>query len=116
MHAQKKFEVVQLNQLPEIECPCGIARRAFSDLPDAPCSVHLVFIENDAKRHFHKQMTEIYLVLEGEGSLELDDAIIPMKPFTTVMIKPGCRHRAIGTLKILNIAIPKFDPTDEFAG
>jgi mannose-6-phosphate isomerase-like protein (cupin superfamily) len=59
-------------------------------------------------------MTEIYVVLEGEGALELDDELIPMKPFTTVMIKPGCRHRAIGTLKMLNIAIPKFDATDEF--
>jgi len=60
-------------------------------------------------------MTEIYVVLEGEGMLELDDETVPMKPFTTIMIKPGCRHRAIGTFKILNIAIPKFDPTDEFS-
>jgi hypothetical protein len=30
------------------------------------------------------------------------------------MIKPGCRHRAIGKLKILNIPIPAFDPDDEF--
>ena len=36
------------------------------------------------------------------------------KPMTSVMIKPGCRHRAVGRLKILNIAIPKFDPHDEW--
>ena len=59
-------------------------------------------------------MTEIYVILEGEGHLELDGAQVPVKPFTSVMIKPGCRHRAIGKLRILNIPIPAFDPTDEW--
>jgi mannose-6-phosphate isomerase-like protein (cupin superfamily) len=115
MPATKKFELVQLNELPGIHCPCGVAQRAFADLPNSPCSVHFVSIENDAKRHFHRQMTEIYVVLEGEGMLELDGETVPLKPLTAVMIKPGCRHRALGTFKILNIAIPKFDPADEFS-
>ncbi|MDB6040313.1 MAG: Cupin domain protein [Verrucomicrobiales bacterium] len=115
MPATKNFELVQLNELPGINCPCGVAQRAFADLPNSPCSVHFVSIENDARRHFHRQMTEVYVVLEGVGGLELDDELIPVKPLTTVMIKPGCRHRAIGTFKILNIAIPKFDPADEFS-
>jgi len=38
----------------------------------------------------------------------------PVKPLTTVMIKPGCRHRAVGNLKIINVPIPKFDPEDEW--
>jgi hypothetical protein len=29
------------------------------------------------------------------------------------MIKPGCRHRAVGRFTILNIPIPAFDPADE---
>ena len=28
------------------------------------------------------------------------------------MIKPGCRHRGIGKLKLFNISVPKFDPDD----
>lgn len=62
-------------------------------------------------------MTEIYVVLEGEGTMELDGEIIPIRPMTSVMIKPGCRHRAIrgnSSLKILNVAIPKFDAEDEW--
>ena len=116
MAATKNFELVQLNQLHGIDCPCGLAQRAFADLPDSPCSVHLVSIVNHAKRHFHRKMTEIYVVLEGAGFLELDDEMVPVKPLSTVLIKPGCKHRAIGTFKILNIALPKFDPADEFPG
>jgi len=33
---------------------------------------------------------------------------------SAIMIKPGCRHRAIGKMKIINIPIPAFDPEDEW--
>ena len=59
-------------------------------------------------------MTEIYLILEGAGQMELDGQLIPVKPMMTIMIKPGCRHRAIGKLKIINIPIPAFDESDEY--
>ena len=28
------------------------------------------------------------------------------------MIKPGCRHRGIGKLRLFNISVPKYDPED----
>jgi hypothetical protein len=51
---------------------------------------------------------------EGEGSIELDGEIFPVKPMTAIFIKPGCRHRAIGALKILNSPVPAFDIEDEW--
>lgn len=77
-------------------------------------SVHQVEIEADARTHYHKKTTEIYVILEGTGEMELDGEKVPVRPMTSIMIKPGCRHRAIGRLKILNIAIPKFEPADEW--
>jgi mannose-6-phosphate isomerase-like protein (cupin superfamily) len=59
-------------------------------------------------------MTEIYVVLEGVGEMELDGQLIPLQPLTAVYIRPGCRHRAKGRLRILNIPIPAFDETDEW--
>lgn len=109
-----RYAVAQLDALPATPCPCGHARRAFGGLPDAPASVHLVDIKIDAETHHHQRTTEIYVVLEGEGFLELDGDRIPVKPLTAVMIRPGCRHRAVGTLRILNLPCPPFDPTDEF--
>jgi hypothetical protein len=37
-----------------------------------------------------------------------------VRPLTAVFILPGCRHRAVGKLRILNIPVPAFDPEDEF--
>jgi pyruvate/2-oxoglutarate dehydrogenase complex dihydrolipoamide acyltransferase (E2) component len=106
--------IQQLDALPAVECPCGWARRGFADVPNGAATVHLTEIVEDARTHYHKVMTEIYVVLEGTGQIELDGQLAPLKPLTAVMIRPGCRHRAIGKLRILNIAIPKFDPADEW--
>jgi mannose-6-phosphate isomerase-like protein (cupin superfamily) len=73
-----------------------------------------VDITTDARTHYHKQMTEIYLVLEGVGAIELDGEHVPVKPMTSIFIKPGCRHRLLGQFKIVNVAVPAFDPTDEW--
>ncbi|MGH8020501.1 MAG: hypothetical protein ACREIA_19885, partial [Opitutaceae bacterium] len=48
------------------------------------------------------------------GYMELDGELHPVKPLTAILIKPGCRHRAIGELKIVNVPIPTFDPEDEW--
>ena len=104
----------QLDTLKAARCPCGQTRRAFTDDPDQIASVHLVDISQDSRRHYHKKMTEIYTVIEGQGYIELDGERLPVKPMSVIMIKPGCRHRAVGNLRILNTAIPSFDPEDEW--
>ena len=108
------FAISQLDQIDPLRCPCGFARRAFGTEAGRTASVHLVDIQSDAKTHYHKKLTEIYVVLEGEGEMELDGQRHPVKPMTAIFIKPGCRHRAIGRLKILNIPIPAFDAADEW--
>jgi mannose-6-phosphate isomerase-like protein (cupin superfamily) len=110
----KGYLVSQLDEIPGQPCPCGTTRRGFVSDPNAVASVHQVDIQQNARTHYHKGMTEIYVVLEGTGEIELDGERLPVRPMTSIMIKPGCRHRAIGALKILNIAIPKFDPNDEW--
>ena len=109
-----RFIVAQLDEIPGVPCPCGSSARAFMTDDNSTATIHRVTISKDARTHYHKTLTEIYLVLEGEGFLELDGTRVPLKPMTTVMIKPGCRHRAVGNLKIINVAIPAFDPQDEW--
>jgi len=110
----ENFILADLSQVPPVDCPCGQARRAFAVPDNTTATVHLVEISADARPHYHKRMTEIYLILEGEGHLELDGQTMPVRPLTTVMIKPGCRHRAVGALKVINIVIPPFDAEDEW--
>ena len=104
----------QLDEIPPVPCPCGQARRAFSGDEDQVASAHLVDILKEAKIHYHKKMHEIYIVLEGEGYMELDGEKVPVRPLSSILIKPGCRHRAVGDLKIINVPIPAFDPADEW--
>ena len=77
-------------------------------------TTHLVEISADARTHYHKRLTETYVILEGEGFLELDGERVPVKPLSTIMIRPGCRHRAVGKMKVLNFVVPAFDPEDEW--
>jgi len=108
------YLIAQLDEIPPVKCPCGLARRAFAGSEDHAASLHLVDIQQDSRAHYHKRMTEMYLVLEGQGQIELDGKLFPVKPMTAIYIQPGCRHRAIGKLKIVNIPIPSFDEADEW--
>ena len=114
MNSADRYHIARFDEIEPARCPCGWSRRAFAGIPGAPASVHFVDIEEDSRAHYHKQMTEFYVILEGEGHLELDGAMVPVAPGTTIMIRPGCRHRAVGKLKILNVPVPAFDPADEW--
>jgi len=109
-----RIRIAQLDEIAPVACPCGQARRAFGDVDNTLATVHLTDISKDSRAHYHKRMTEIYIVLEGEGVLEADGQSYPLKPMTTVMIPPGCVHRAVGNLRIINVPMPPFDPADEF--
>src|SRR4051812_41403292 len=110
----KNFMITQLGTVPAVPCPCGFSRRGFATPDNPTATIPLVDIQTDAQVHYHKKLTEIYLVLEGEGYMELDGEKHPVKPLTAIFIKPGCRHRAVGKLRIVNIPVPAFDPADEW--
>lgn len=110
----KKYQVVKMANIPAVDCPCGESRRVFTDASDRVLSLHMVDIKSDAVTHYHKKLTEVYYFLEGEGHMELDGEKVPIGPGSAILIKPGCRHRALGQLKVLVIPVPAFDPTDEW--
>ncbi|MEM8946249.1 MAG: cupin domain-containing protein [Planctomycetota bacterium] len=109
-----RFVIQRVDQMEPMACPCGSTRRAFLDDPDRIASLHIVESDGTARTHYHKQTTELYYFLEGTGVMELDGQRFDVEPGTSVMIKAGCRHRAIGRLKFINVPIPSFDPDDEW--
>jgi mannose-6-phosphate isomerase-like protein (cupin superfamily) len=111
-----RYHIVDFSGLPGIPCPCGTARRAFADVPEFPGTVHVTEIKVDAELHYHKRITETYFFLECEpdAKMQLDDDIIPVRQGVSILIPPGVRHRAIGRMKVIVIALPKFDPDDEW--
>lgn len=108
------YMIAQLDEIPAVSCPCGMTRRAFDRENNDVATIHMVDISRDSRAHYHKKLTEIYLILDGEGHMELDGERVPVRPMTAVFIRPGCRHRAVGRMRIVNIPVPAFDPTDEW--
>jgi mannose-6-phosphate isomerase-like protein (cupin superfamily) len=108
------YMIAQLDEIEGMECPCGLSRRAFVTPDNKTATMHMVDVSQDSKAHYHKKLTEIYLILEGKGKMELDGEVVDVRPLTAIFIKPGCRHRAIGKMRIINVPIPAFDRQDEF--
>ena len=66
--------VADYSTIEPVRCPCGWARRAFANVPNAPASIHRVEVEVDARTHYHREHTEIYYILEcaAGAAIELD--------------------------------------------
>lgn len=108
-YVKRNFDEVE-----PVACPCGEARRAITMADNDRLSIHRVSISREARRHWHRGLTEYYVVLSGEGEIEIDEERVPVRPGDVVMIPPGTRHVARGELEIINIVTPPFDPADEF--
>lgn len=114
--AERKWKLADFSEIPAVPCPCGMARRAFKGVPEFPGTLHITEISEDAQRHYHRKLTETYVFLEcqPDAKMELDGEQLPVTPFQAIVIPPGVRHRAIGKMKVMIIAIPEFDPNDEW--
>lgn len=110
----QRYLVADYSQIDPRPCPCGTTRRAFTEDPDGTATAHYLQVSGAAKLHYHQRLTEIYFFLEGEGEMELDGERVPVGPRSCVMVKPGCRHRAVGAFTVFIVAMPAFDPTDEW--
>lgn len=114
--AGTRYHVADFSTIAGVPCPCGVARRAFADVEDFPGTVHVTEISADAKLHYHRRLTETYYFLEcdDDAQMQLDDELIAVRPGMCIVIPPGIRHRAVGTMKVLIVVLPNFDPADEW--
>ena len=110
------WKVADFSTIDGVPCPCGTARRAFHGVEEFPGTLHVTEISENAKKHYHKTLTETYYFLECESDaqMELDDQIIDVRPGMAIVIPPGVRHRALGRMKVLIVVLPEFDPADEW--
>jgi mannose-6-phosphate isomerase-like protein (cupin superfamily) len=112
----KRYQIADFSEIKGVPCPCGTARRAFLGIDEFPGTIHVTEISANAKKHYHKTLTETYYFLDcgPDAKMELDDEIIPVRSGVSIVIPPGVRHRAIGRMKVLIVVLPEFDPADEW--
>ena len=103
-------------EAPRERSTCGWRHRLISreDKDKAPAAwMHAVDIDG-ARPHYHKTGTEIYYVLDGEGTITIDGAEHAIRKGSVVHIPPGRVHGAKGRMRVLVIGIPDISQEDLF--
>jgi mannose-6-phosphate isomerase-like protein (cupin superfamily) len=85
---------------------CGQIRPLIEAKDEAAGEVHHVEIDN-AKLHYHKRTDEFYYVIDGKGTMILDDDEIELHQGVVVYVPRGVKHKAIGKLTVLTVCIPR---------
>ena len=85
---------------------CGQIRCLVEEKDGAAAEVHYVEIQ-DAKLHYHERTDEFYYVIDGQGTMRLDDEEIELHKGVVVYVPRGVRHKARGNLTVLTICIPR---------
>jgi mannose-6-phosphate isomerase-like protein (cupin superfamily) len=69
------------------------------------------------QRHYHARSEEIYVLLEGEGQMEVEGERGPVGPGDAVLIPAGARHEITagpGGVRFLCCCAPPYDDADTF--
>jgi mannose-6-phosphate isomerase-like protein (cupin superfamily) len=85
---------------------CGQIREMISEKDEAAAEVHRVEID-DAKLHYHANTDEFYYVIDGRGTMILDDEEIEVHAGVVVYVPRGVKHKAVGKLTVLTVCIPR---------
>jgi mannose-6-phosphate isomerase-like protein (cupin superfamily) len=80
---------------------------------DVAAWAHAVDIDG-AREHYHRRATELYYVLDGEGTVSLDGEEYPVRKGSMVHIPPGVVHGAKGRMRVLVVGIPDISDADLF--
>lgn len=104
-----------LDQAPTIKCLCGQSTRPLTRVDTSTCNLHVTFIR-DSVRHYHKECTEVYYILEGRGKMELNGNVVEVSPGTIVYIEPGTTHRLWSDegVRTIVFGVPALKPEDEY--
>ncbi len=100
---------------PTVACPCGPSTRILTRADSPLANFHVTFIKDSAK-HYHKECTEIYYILEGTGELELNGDLVLVEPGTLVVIEPYTIHslKSEEGVRTVVLGMPAIGPDDEY--
>ena len=85
---------------------CGQVRCLIEEKDEAAGEVLHVEIQ-DAKLHYHERTDEFYYVIDGQGTMVLDDQEIELHKGVVVYVPRGVKHKAMGKLSVLLVCVPR---------
>ncbi len=111
----KGYLVRRIQEAPTVRSECGQSTRPLTFPDTAVCNLHVTRIK-DSTKHFHRQCTEVYYILQGRGKMELNDDVVDVEPGTVIYIEPGTAHRLYSDEEVLTVVfgVPAFHADDEF--
>lgn len=114
-HIDSGYLVRHLKDAPTVPCPCGESTRPLTIEDGGACNFHVTFIQ-DSVKHYHRECTEVYYILEGEGKMELNEDVIDVEPGMVIYIEPLTQHRLWSEkgVKTIVVGFPALHPDDEF--
>ncbi len=75
--------------------------------------VQLVHVKGMVKRHFHRKQTEVFVVIEGNGILEIGESSYSVGCGDVFLCPPETVHSVEGNLKILVFKY-NYEPDDSY--
>jgi mannose-6-phosphate isomerase-like protein (cupin superfamily) len=85
---------------------CGQIRPLIEEKDEAAAEVHHVEIDH-AKLHYHEHTDEVYYIIDGTGTMVVDDEEIEVHKGVVVYVPRGVRHKAVGKLTVLTVCMPR---------
>lgn len=111
----------QLSEQPPFTTKDGSTIRSILDRTNAPVQLQSLAeaslpIGNSTERHYHKLSEEIYFLLEGTGSMEIEGATQEVGPGDAILIPPGAWHQitAKTPLRFLCCCAPPYSHDDTY--
>ena len=111
----KGYLVRRLDDAPVAQCSCGQSTRPLTSADTSVCNLHVTFI-TDSVKHYHRETTEVYYILEGCGKMELNDDVIDVEPGMIIYIEPFTAHRLISPegVRTIVFGVPAYRQDDEY--
>jgi mannose-6-phosphate isomerase-like protein (cupin superfamily) len=108
------YHVRRLAEAPTVACSCGQSTRPITAADGLACNLHVTFI-TDSVRHYHRECTEVYFILDGKGKMDLNGDIIEIEPGVIVYIEPYTWHRLWSEQGVRTVVfgVPALNPDDE---
>jgi|AntAceMinimDraft_17_1070374.scaffolds.fasta_scaffold04100_2 mannose-6-phosphate isomerase-like protein (cupin superfamily) len=109
----KPYLVKNSNKIEPVICSCGLSVRPITCQDTSIANLHITHIKN-SRKHYHKNCTEFYYIIEGKGKMQLGNREIDLYPGITIMINRGITHRGYGDFKAVIFGVPAIEYDDEF--